>query len=231
MGAVEDYEPAASFDADAAAIYDDEPRGDEQAAVAFLERLAGGGPALELAIGTGRIALPLAARGTRSTASSSRRTWSSSSGPSQAGRTSTSRSATCRRGHRPRPISARLPRLQHALQPAHPGRPGPLLRERRRPPDRRRLRSWSRRSCPTFLYRLRHDQYVDAESVGRRRGVAGRRAPRPGDADPRRVARAADARRRQALPDRDALLLAERAGPDGSDRRAAAEGALGRLER
>jgi SAM-dependent methyltransferase len=34
-----------------------------QAAVAFLAELAGGGPALELGIGTGRIALPLAERG------------------------------------------------------------------------------------------------------------------------------------------------------------------------
>jgi SAM-dependent methyltransferase len=33
--------------------------------VDFLARLAGGGPALELGIGTGRIALPLAARGVR----------------------------------------------------------------------------------------------------------------------------------------------------------------------
>src|SRR5437764_9133485 len=54
-----------SFGEDAAEIYDDEPRGDEVEAVAFLERLAGGGPALELAIGTGRIALPLAATGIR----------------------------------------------------------------------------------------------------------------------------------------------------------------------
>jgi SAM-dependent methyltransferase len=52
-----------SFDEDTAASYDDVERGDEEAAVAFLERIAGGGPALELAIGTGRIALPLAARG------------------------------------------------------------------------------------------------------------------------------------------------------------------------
>src|SRR6266568_4420570 len=52
-----------SFDEDAAEIYDDEPRGDEEAAVAFLSPLAGTGPALELAIGTGRIALPLAATG------------------------------------------------------------------------------------------------------------------------------------------------------------------------
>lgn len=38
-------------------------RGDEPATVAFLEEWARGGPALELAIGTGRIGLPLAARG------------------------------------------------------------------------------------------------------------------------------------------------------------------------
>jgi SAM-dependent methyltransferase len=62
---VEKYEPIMSFGEDAAEIYDDAPRGDESAAVAFLEQLADGGPALELAIGTGRIALPLAARGIR----------------------------------------------------------------------------------------------------------------------------------------------------------------------
>src|SRR5262249_24099445 len=40
-------------------------RGDEDAAVAFLREWAGDGPALELGIGTGRIALPLAATGIR----------------------------------------------------------------------------------------------------------------------------------------------------------------------
>ena len=60
------YKPAMSFDEDPAEVYDDiEQRGDEMATVAFLEQLARGGPALELAIGTGRIALPLAARGIR----------------------------------------------------------------------------------------------------------------------------------------------------------------------
>jgi hypothetical protein len=62
---MENYEPITSFGEDAAEIYDDTPRGDEVETVAFLERLARGGPALELAIGTGRIALPLAARGIR----------------------------------------------------------------------------------------------------------------------------------------------------------------------
>lgn len=63
---MENYKPTMSFDEAAAAVYDDvSQRGDEMATVAFLEQLARGGPALELAIGTGRIALPLAARGIR----------------------------------------------------------------------------------------------------------------------------------------------------------------------
>ena len=55
-----------SFGEDLAGIYDEiAQRGDELETVAFLEELAHGGPALELAIGTGRIALPLAARDIR----------------------------------------------------------------------------------------------------------------------------------------------------------------------
>ena len=50
------YDPVMSFDEDAAEAYDDlARRGDEIETVAFLEQLARGGPALELAIGTGRI--------------------------------------------------------------------------------------------------------------------------------------------------------------------------------
>lgn len=58
------YHPTMSFgdDTSAHAHY---KRGDEVEAVAFLAELAGEGPALELGIGTGRIALPLAARGIR----------------------------------------------------------------------------------------------------------------------------------------------------------------------
>jgi SAM-dependent methyltransferase len=59
------YEPIMSFGEDIAETYHDVQRGDEMAAVAFLEQLAGSGPVLELAIGAGRIALPLAARGIR----------------------------------------------------------------------------------------------------------------------------------------------------------------------
>src|SRR5947199_3309295 len=60
-----DYEPILSFGEEVAEIYDQTPRGDEAETVACLEGLARGGPALELAIGTGRIALPLAALGVR----------------------------------------------------------------------------------------------------------------------------------------------------------------------
>ncbi len=59
------YEPAMSFGEEDAREHRDLQRGDETAAVAFLASLAGPGPALELAIGTGRIALPLAVRGIR----------------------------------------------------------------------------------------------------------------------------------------------------------------------
>ncbi len=66
---MENYEPLMSFNEDAAEIYDADPdvsqRGDTLSTVSFLEQLARGGPALELAIGTGRVALPLAARGIR----------------------------------------------------------------------------------------------------------------------------------------------------------------------
>jgi SAM-dependent methyltransferase len=59
------YEPIMSFGEDVAGMYGAVQRGDEMAAVAFLEQMAGRGPALELGIGSGRIALPLAARGIR----------------------------------------------------------------------------------------------------------------------------------------------------------------------
>jgi hypothetical protein len=63
---MQDYEPVMTFDEANAAVYDDlAVRGDEDATVALLAELAGDGPALELAIGTGRIALPLAATGVR----------------------------------------------------------------------------------------------------------------------------------------------------------------------
>lgn len=60
---MKDFRPESSFGPDVAANYDNRLRGDEVAAAAFLADFAGGRPALEFAIGTGRIALPLAAKG------------------------------------------------------------------------------------------------------------------------------------------------------------------------
>lgn len=56
------FDPAAAFGPDIASRYDEHPRGDEQAAVDLLSAHACG-RALEFAIGTGRIARPLSARG------------------------------------------------------------------------------------------------------------------------------------------------------------------------
>jgi len=61
---MDDYGPSTYGD-HIADVYDSwfHPPSDPGAAVDFLAELAGSGPALELAIGTGRIALPLATRG------------------------------------------------------------------------------------------------------------------------------------------------------------------------
>ena len=62
---MEGYKPVMSFDEEGARKDVDFRRGDEPEAVEFLAGTAGGGPALELGIGTGRIALPLAELGIR----------------------------------------------------------------------------------------------------------------------------------------------------------------------
>ncbi len=62
---MEGFDPFASFGPDVAGRYDEDLRGDEPETVDFLSGLAGDGPVLEFAIGTGRIALPLAERGLR----------------------------------------------------------------------------------------------------------------------------------------------------------------------
>lgn len=62
---MKDFDPTKSFGPATAASYDDSLRGDEPETVACLERLARGGPVLELAIGTGRVGLPLSACGLR----------------------------------------------------------------------------------------------------------------------------------------------------------------------
>jgi hypothetical protein len=53
-GSVEGFDPATSFGPDVAQRYDNDLRGDEAETVEFLVGLAKQGPALQLAIGTGR---------------------------------------------------------------------------------------------------------------------------------------------------------------------------------
>ena len=62
---MKDFDPAKSFGRGVAEGDPYRLRGDENETVAFLRDIAGGGPALELAIGTGRIARPLTAAGVR----------------------------------------------------------------------------------------------------------------------------------------------------------------------
>jgi SAM-dependent methyltransferase len=60
------FDPRTSFGHETSRDYDAvSRRGDEEETVAFLAGLAGGGEALELAVGTGRIALPLRKAGVR----------------------------------------------------------------------------------------------------------------------------------------------------------------------
>jgi SAM-dependent methyltransferase len=63
---MEGFDPEKSFGYDVSKRYDAvDTRGDEDHTVAFLAQLAGGRAALEFAVGTGRIALPLTAAGVR----------------------------------------------------------------------------------------------------------------------------------------------------------------------
>src|SRR6516165_10740435 len=62
---MEGFDPKTSFGYETSKRYDQETRGDEDETVAFLAQLAGQGDALEFAIGTGRIALPLTRAGVR----------------------------------------------------------------------------------------------------------------------------------------------------------------------
>lgn len=61
---MEGFDPETSFGHDESMRYDaEDTRGDEEQTVAFLARLAGQREALEFAVGTGRIALPLMGAG------------------------------------------------------------------------------------------------------------------------------------------------------------------------
>ena len=62
---MEGFDPRTSFGYEVSKRYDADLRGDEDETVAFLARLAGERDALEFALGTGRIALPLTRAGVR----------------------------------------------------------------------------------------------------------------------------------------------------------------------
>ena len=63
---MEGFDPRTSFGYDVSKRYDAvDTRGDEEQTVGFLARLAGRRDALEFAVGTGRIALPLTGAGVR----------------------------------------------------------------------------------------------------------------------------------------------------------------------
>ncbi|MFF8960735.1 class I SAM-dependent DNA methyltransferase [Streptomyces sp. NPDC014894] len=59
------FDPRTSFGYETSQNYDAHPLGDEEDTVGFLAGLADGGDALEFAVGTGRIALPLREAGVR----------------------------------------------------------------------------------------------------------------------------------------------------------------------
>ena len=99
-----------------------------------LAALAGDGRALEFAIGTGRVAIPLAERGVPVSGielsapmiDQLRTKVDEATIPVVVGDMATARA--------PGDVHARLPRLQHHLQPADPGRAGRVLPKRGSPP-------------------------------------------------------------------------------------------------
>ena len=128
------FDPRTSFGDAISRSYDATPRAATRTPPSRSSRASlPGGPALELAIGTGRIALPSPPPVSASTASTSRpQSWSPASVRSPAARRSPSRLATLAGSP---PVEGAYPLIyladQHVLQPADPGRTGPLLRERR----------------------------------------------------------------------------------------------------
>ena len=122
---MEGYEPVDTFD-------ESTRRGTTRSPCAAMRRrrwrssprLAGGGPALELAIGTGRIALPLAATGVRVDGVDLSQPMVDQLRAKPGGsEIAVTIGDFCDVSTR-RPVRARLRRLQLVLQRAHAGRPG-----------------------------------------------------------------------------------------------------------
>ena len=117
-------------------------------AVGLLARLAGRGRALELAIGTGRLAVPLRGRGVPVAGIELSEPMVGAAAPQ--GRCGCRSRDGRRHGHHPgaRRVRAGLPGVQHHRQPAHPGRAGGVLPQRRASTSRPGAGSWSRWACP-----------------------------------------------------------------------------------
>lgn len=112
------------------------PYGDVEGALDLLAELAAGGRVLELAVGTGRVALPLAARGCEGCRYQSRH------GRAPTGQIGRRERAGRDRRHggrtRRRRVPGHLRRVQLAVRPAVAGGAGSLRAQRGRPSDSRR---------------------------------------------------------------------------------------------
>jgi len=129
------YNPMTSFGPDESRRYDvEDTRGDEEQTVAFLARLAGQREALEFAVGTGRIALPLAAAGVSVDGIEMSRHMIKRMREKAGGDAIAVTTGDMSRVGTGRTYGVGLPGVQHYRQSTDPGRPGPVLPERRPPP-------------------------------------------------------------------------------------------------
>ena len=215
-----------------AATYDDGSEGMFDPAVidtmaGVLAGLAGGGRALELGIGTGPVALPLARarrRGAR------HRPVPGHGGPAagQAGRRRDRRHHR-RLRHHPggRHVLPGLPGLQHDREPDHAGRAGGLLPQRRGAPGAGRLlrrRGRGPRAAPAAARADRGAVAGDPDALG----VRHLRHGHPGD---ELELRHGHRRPRRVPLDPVPVRVAGRARPDGAAGRDAAARPVGGLER
>ena len=107
--------------------------------VDFLAGLAAGGAALELGIGTGRIALPLSERGVRGARDRPVPRHGGAAAGEAGGRRHRRHARRLRVDPGGRVVPARLSRLQHHREPDDPGRAGGVLLQRGGTPGARRV--------------------------------------------------------------------------------------------
>ena len=217
------------FGAKVAATYDDDVAASDQgsidAAVDLLFELANGGRALEFAIGTGRIALPLARRGVAVDGIELSQAMVARLRAKEGGaeiEVAIGDMATTRVAGQ---YLAGLPRLQHDQQSDHAGGADRLFPERRRTsgagwmlPDRGRRAAAAAAAQGRDLARLRTDRHPLGHRRVRRR-------------DPELHLPSHDLARRKLGPGLRPLSLcvARGAGPDGATGRTEPQGALGQL--